>query len=379
MAKKIARITAHRLKECEISMEKWAHFTKWKTSDEWIDDPVFGKEWVGPTCVLYNPNDGLVYVGMTSLAGDVFYTFDPRTDTWASLNYPGKRDRYGSKIHQCLELDAQGRLYGGIATLGDVDIWPKAPGGELFRYDPKTREYEFLCIPIAHDYLQATIMDRKRGIIYGDTFPGRKLFRYDIATNQARELTMLGNIAMENLAMDADGGVWHTYEMMQWAGRHPLLRYDPDRDEIDFLNVDLPDVGSVIRRAGANQIDSSLLTKDGRLYIGTSAGVLAQVDHRGPKITYLGKPFPAPRLKGLIEGEDGLIYGACGAEYNTHMFTYDPGSRVFTILGPLVDSRDGTRCWLAHHMCKVDERTFIVAECDNHARASFLFKVELEK
>jgi len=143
--------------------------------------------------------------------------------------------------------------------------------------------------------------------------------------------------------------------------------------------VDLPDIGSVNRRPGANQIDSSLLAKDGRLYIGTAAGVLAQVDHRGPKVTYLGKPWAAPRMKGLIEGEDGLIYGACGAEYDTHLFTYDPGSRVFTILGPIVDSRDGTRCWLAHHMCRVDERTFIVAECDNHARASFLFKVELEK
>jgi hypothetical protein len=374
---RIARVAAHRLQECEITGGRWALFTKWKTSEEWIDDETFGKKWVSPTCVLHNPNDGLVYVGMTSLGGDVFYAFDPRTDRWESLHYPGDRDRYGSKIHQCLELDAEGRIYGGIATLGDVDIWPRAPGGALFRFDPRTREYEFLCIPIAHDYIQATVMDRKRGILYGDTFPGRKLFRYDIATNRARELTMLGNIAMENLAMDADGGVWHTYEMFQWAGRYPLLRYDPDRDEIDFLNVDLPDIGQGVRRA-ANQIDSSLLTKDGRLYIGTSAGVLAQVDRRGPKITYLGKPLAAPRLKGLIEGEDGLIYGACGAEYDTHVFTYDPASRVFTDLGSIVDSRDGTRCWLAHHMCRVDARTFIVAECDNHARASFLFKVELE-
>ena len=46
-------------------------------------------------------------------------------------------------------------------------------------------------------------------------------------------------------------------------------------------------------------------------------------------------------------------------------------------LGPIQDTRDGTRCWLAHHMCMVDAKTFIVAESDNHFRASFLFKVEL--
>ena len=40
-------------------------------------------------------------------------------------------------------------------------------------------------------------------------------------------------------------------------------------------------------------------------------------------------------------------------------------------------TQDGTRCWLAHHMCMVDAKTFIVAESDNHFRASFLFKVEL--
>ena len=49
---RIARITAHRLKECEISAEKWAHFTKWKTSEEWIDDETFGRGCVSETVSL---------------------------------------------------------------------------------------------------------------------------------------------------------------------------------------------------------------------------------------------------------------------------------------------------------------------------------------
>ena len=158
-----------------------------------------------------------------------------------------------------LEVDDEGRVYAGVATLGDADIWPKASGGPIFRYDPRSGEYEFLCIPIEHDYVQGFVMDRRRGIIYGDTFPGRKMFRYDIGSDSARVLTMLGDVSTEHLALDADGGAWHTYELMQWAGRYPLLRYDPDRDEIDFTNVDLPDVSPGIK--GSNQMDSSLLTE----------------------------------------------------------------------------------------------------------------------
>ncbi|MSS71477.1 MAG: hypothetical protein EXS64_08300 [Candidatus Latescibacteria bacterium] len=372
---KVAGVTAHRLKECAISVEKRALFTKWKTSEEWIDDETFGKKWVSPTCLLYNPSDGLVYVGMAALDGNIFYSFDPRTGSWTSLNYPAGRDRYASEIHQSLLMDDVGCIYGAVATLGDVDVWPKAPGGQLFRYDPGMGRYEFLCIPIPHDYVQGIILDRKRGILYGNTFPGRKLFRYDIANGKVRELTMLGNVLPEYLVLDADGGVWHHYEMFQWAGRHPLLRYDPDRDEVEFLNLDLPDLMSGIR--AGSQMETALLTRDGTLYLGSRSGALMTLDHRRRKIAYLGKPFPFPRMKGLIEGPDGLIYGVCGTEYDVHLFTYNRSSGLFKDLGPIVDDRDGTRCWMAHHMCAVDPRTFILAESHNHERASFLFQVTL--
>ena len=51
-------------------------------------------------------------------------------------------------------------------------------------------------------------------------------------------------------------------------------------------------------------MDSSLLTEDGTMYVGTTAGALVQVDHRGPGVnaTYLGKPYVAPRMKGFDRG-----------------------------------------------------------------------------
>jgi hypothetical protein len=275
-----------------------------------------------------------------------------------------------------LVLDDDGRIYGAIATLSDVDVWPFAPGGRLFRFDPKARQYEFLSLPIPHDYIQGIVLDRRRGILYGDTFPGRKLFRYDIGSGQARELTMLGNVSTEHLALDADGGLWHHYELAQWAGRAPLLRYDPDKDKVEFLNLDLPDLGATGTR-GSSQMDTALTTRDGALYIGTASGALVQLEHRGPSVTYLGKPLPAARLKGLLEGPGGLLYGAGGAKYDTHLFTYDRKTGLFHVLGPIADTQDGTRCWLAHDLCMVDDRTLVVAECDNHERASFLFRITL--
>jgi hypothetical protein len=313
---------------------------------------------------------------MTSLDGNVFYAFDPIAHTWESLNYPRELDRYASKIHQSLKLDNHGRIYGAIATLSDVDVWPLAPGGQLFRFAPEAREYEFLTIPIKHDYIQGILLDGEREIIYGNTFPGRKLFRYDINSKEIRELTMLGNVQTEHMAMDSHGGVWHNYELFQWAKRYPLLRHDPAEDKIDFLNTDLPDL--MPEKSGSNQIDSALLTKDGDLYVGTIAGALVQLKYRPLEIKFLGKPFSAPRLKGLVDGPNGLIYGVCGTDYETRLFTYDRSSGLFDDLGPIQDSKDGMGCWLAHDMCMVGLNTLIVAECDNPSRSSYLFKVELE-
>jgi hypothetical protein len=182
-------------------------------------------------------------------------------------------------------------------------------------------------------------------------------------------------VSTERLALDADGGVWHHYELAQWAGRYPLLRYDPDQDEIRYFNLDLPDVTGGSR--ATSQMDTALTTRDGTLFLGTAAGALVRLDHRAPSVTYLGKPFAAPRMKGLLEAPDGLIYGVAGARYDTHLFSYDRAAGQFADLGPIVDSQDGTRCWLAHDLCQVSADTFVVAECDNHERASGLFKVTL--
>jgi hypothetical protein len=36
-------------------------------------------EWISTTSTLFNPNDGLVYAGLTHLGGDLLWAFDPKT------------------------------------------------------------------------------------------------------------------------------------------------------------------------------------------------------------------------------------------------------------------------------------------------------------
>jgi hypothetical protein len=371
---KIKRITTHKLFECEIPPEKWETYTKTKTFDQWLEDEDFRERWIAFDDIMYNPNDGLIYVGLTALNGDIFYTFDPSTGEFRSLGFPTQGDAYATKIHNALTLGADGCIYGAVATLADVDVWERAPGGHLFRYDPASGDYELLGIPMPHEYIQCIRVDEGRGIIYGSTFPGYNLFRYDMADRQARQLCHVGAAATEHLGMDADGGVWHNYHLFQWAHRFPLLRYDPDRDAIDFLNLDLPDVAPQVK--DGTQMDATITTRDGTLYIATVAGGLARIDHRTPAVENLGRPSEHRRAK-IFEAPDGEhLFIACGVFGDTHLFAFHRESGRFSNLGPIV-SEDGTHCWQAHEFTAVDDHTLYIAECDNHERASYLFQVDL--
>lgn len=370
---KIADCTVFRHKECEISAEKWTQFTRWKQTEEWLTDETFRNHWHSFDCLHYNPQDGLVYAGLTATNGDFFYAFDPRSGTFESLAFPTEGDRYAHKIHFGLAQDSHGCYYGAVATLSDVDAWPHAPGGQIFRFDPRGRTFTLLGIPLPHDYIQGIVLDEQRGRLYGNTFPGRCLFCYELASGQTRILTHFGATLSEAILMDPAGGIWHNYHLAQWAQRTPLLRYDPGADRIDFLNLDLPNT----RQNGSSTIDSALCTADGALYIGGTDGALSRLHPGGPAVEYLGKPLPGIRMKGLLEGPQGLILGVGGSQYNTFLFTYDRSRGAFDVLGPVQDSRDGTRAWIVHDLCLVDEHTLIAAETDNPQRASCLFRITL--
>jgi hypothetical protein len=82
-------------------------------------------------------------------------------------------------------------------------------------------------------------------------------------------------------------------------------------------------------------------------------------------------------MKGLLESPEGLIYGAAGNRYDTHIFSYDRASGRFEILRAVHNNQGETRCWMTHDLCSVDRSTIVAAETDNPQRASCLFIILL--
>jgi hypothetical protein len=88
----------------------------WKF-DDWQSHEPF-KNWISFTSLLFHPEVKLIYCGLTSWKGDVFYAFDPKTKEFRSLEFPDIGDRFDVKIHRSLELDDDGKI--DRAKLGAV-------------------------------------------------------------------------------------------------------------------------------------------------------------------------------------------------------------------------------------------------------------------
>ncbi|HVK04350.1 MAG TPA: PQQ-binding-like beta-propeller repeat protein, partial [Armatimonadaceae bacterium] len=64
----------------------------------------------------------------------------------------------------------------------------------LYRYDPKTKRVDDLGVPVAGEKAFWTLSQDEKGRVYGGTYPGGKVFRFDPATGQYR---VLGDVGQE--------------------------------------------------------------------------------------------------------------------------------------------------------------------------------------
>lgn len=316
----------------------------------------------------YSARDGLLYCGLTSFDQDILDTFDLDTKTFRSAGFGRIADSYDVKIHRSLQFDSRGVLYLAVAGLTDVDELQAAPGGKLVRYDPETRAYDVLGIPLAHNYIQTIVLDERRGILYGCTYPVPHAFRFDIATRSTTDLGFINSMPHSS-GLDDDGNLWATWTPLGKNGNN-LLRYSPDTDETTWTRVALPAVCA--NDTGA--IDSIVNGGDGYLYIGTTAGALLRLDPRAVTVTYLCHPTPGPRIAGLIVGQDGLLYGSAGTEGQTHLFSYDRAAERVHLLGAIYDADRKTSNWTTHALCEPRAGLFYAGETDNPYRSGYLWE-----
>ena len=324
------------------------------------------------TSLLYNPNDGLVYCGLTASNGDIFYTFDPKTKKFRSLNFQSVADEFDVKIHRSLELDDDGTLYGATAGLHLVPQRLKARGGKIFKYHPKEGRILILARPVQYDYIQCIAMDKVRKILYGFTYPVPKFFRYDIRENRSYDFDYIGDYP-HIPAVDPDGFVWGTY-----TESHLLFKYHPESG-FTWFNYGVPVQHRWGERHGYAAIDGMMTGDDGQIYIGTTEGALHRLNPKTAEVEYLGKPHTSSRLTYLAIGPDGYLYGAAGASYETTIaFRYDRQRRSFEVLGRMLDPQINKSCFIVHHVCMTPDFTMYAAETDNPDRAGYLWELALK-
>lgn len=319
------------------------------------------------TTVLFEPGEGLVYCGLTSLTADLLYTFDPNTAKFESLGYrqADGTERYDVKIHRSLVQDEDGTIYGATACLHPYEHRLDAPGGKVFSCDPKTKQIEVLGIPIPYDYIQTIALDTARKVVYCNTYPIPQMGMFDLKT---RKSTYLGIGSLGHRAFcDQDGNVWGSLEDSK-----RLFKYNPDDGFIKF-EATLPEMS----REKVNWGTAIPAPDERAIYMGTAGGGLWRMDPDTAETTYLGKPLADDRVEGLVFGKDGLLYG-CGGWNFSGLFAYDREAKHLFDLGPIFDPEINERCVIPHDICMTEDGTIFTGETDNTERSCYLWECHVE-
>ena len=191
------------------------------------------------TGVAYDRRYPVVWCGFTSFLGDLLWSFDPKTKEFESKGFIALREEEEVKIHRGLQVGPDGNLYFGTASLVDIRQRHDAPGGRLFRYDPRRDEYEFLGRPIAHDYIQNIDVDHERGIIYGATYPCGHFFAWDMEKRKPLMQAYIDHWPHQ-VCVDDQGDCWTTYSLNPGGSKFNLLRYSPKSGKLTWTDVALP-------------------------------------------------------------------------------------------------------------------------------------------
>ncbi|HOQ97782.1 MAG TPA: hypothetical protein PLJ35_03065 [Anaerolineae bacterium] len=379
-----------------------AHVLKNRSFDNWVSevqgrwkfedlraDPGYRNDWISFDSLAWDARSARLYVGLCTLSGDIFHVFDPADGSFTSLDFASFGDKFDAKFHRSLEIDGDGTIYAATALLHDVDQQHEAAGGKLLRYDPAKAEYTLLAIPVPRHYIQSIVLDRQQRCIYGFTYPGEYLFCYDLQTGTCRTLAFIGNGVMicqpHSAALDRRGRLWGTWgesrAFEDTSGPVPIriFCYDPGTERFTWYQHGFPRVAPGDRAV----VDHMMLAGDGYIYVGTQAGGLSRLDPDTGEVQDLGKPFPGPRLAGLVQAADGMIYGAGNAGYGTsgqgeaRLFVYDPKAQTCRDLGPVFDRRLGRGAAKVHILVEAGQGRLYAGENDNTLRSSYLWECHI--
>lgn len=390
------KITAHKFQDVHIDLKKALAIRDLELSfDQMQADDEIGKL-ISFVSLHYHEPNGLLYCGLTSFANQVLISFDPDTKKFIDLEYQSRDicERFDVKIHRSFESDGQGNILMAMAGLHDPKVNPEAEGGRLLRLYPDSGEIEVLGRPMPRDYIQTFAYDHHRRIFYGNGYPLRKTFRFDLDSEKTIELEE--DIYAHKSRCDSEGNLWELsrvntrpihhvpeedLEMMrtyfETTDRIPLLyKYNPD-DGYQFFDEGLPLVSG-----GAQTLANGLDVGDGGMYLSTNRGGLYRVDKATGQVDEIAF-HPGGRLEGIAYDKNrGLLFLGGGTFYLTHVFVVDVEKRrVITPFWPLADTDQNVRCIIVHDLTVTQRNGHYlvhIGETDNPNRSGYLWECDIQ-
>jgi hypothetical protein len=241
----------------------------------------------------------------------------------------------------------------------NAEGYDRYAGGHLLKYVPSGEKSSIqieapcavkdLGVPIKGQGVYALAIDRKRGIIYGLSYPEGDLFSYTITngvfkTHGRVAHSKIPGEKFENeknigraLVVDKEGDVYTT------GGAGNFVRLRAKAQELEELKLFAPTVPG---REAYNRVDAWAQDEAGKLYGGTSDGYLFRLDPGHPRVDNLGKPLNQYRIRGLVFSRNGKLYGIGGDNDElARLFSYDPASGVYEMLGMIDVNRRPYYSW----------------------------------
>ncbi|MEX2234801.1 MAG: hypothetical protein WD824_21745 [Cyclobacteriaceae bacterium] len=150
------------------------------------------------------------------------------------------------KSHSNITSDSKGRVYYagymGLSYRHEYTraYYPKSyAGGALVRYDPATKDVDFLGVPYPNGGIVGIYYDEKRNIINGITVDRAKFFRVNLTTMELNHYESIARMSrvedrVREMIMDKDGFCYFANDV---GG---LTKFDPDKETFTDLDIVLP-------------------------------------------------------------------------------------------------------------------------------------------
>jgi outer membrane protein assembly factor BamB len=249
-----------------------------------------------------------------------------------------------------------------VSASGDIFIGT-SPDGHLLKYTPHD-EYEQqieigkplpvtdLGQAIPGESIFTLAIDRDANLIFGLTTPNAHFFQYSIENGKFTDFGVVSEKAAEGEKFQKDKMMSRTLVvdrqgMVFASGENgAFFRFNPKMHKLDKLAIQVP---AVPGREPWTRVDAFLLDPSGIIYGGTSDGYLFRLDPVKLTVTNLGKPLNQYSMDGLVRTPNGKLYGVGGDQDEmARLFTYDPSTGAYTILGFIDVNRKPYYTWQAY-------------------------------